>query len=731
MEPVEHVVATELVKSQPPKNPFKKTRQKRKPESGATKRKRKRAKLLEKQEEFVREDNTEDDRTIQNIEKLMKIKKKKTLPSAFASDGLDFLLDVIGQGETESGLNDLKNETKNYEDGDVIHHSDGLDSDDEEGDDQDEDILDDVLSDVPEEDFDDASDEPDEEDLVEEDEMGSDAGWVNEVESEDVSEEEASVIDDEENNAVVVKPVETEESISGKYVPPALRRNMSEKENEKRRKLERQIKGWLNRLSESNLGMICSEICAIYQVNSRAFVTEILTDVILVQFFTPDPIPERLITESSMLIGVLCHNIGVEVVAHFIEAACRKLGKIFLMQNYGKGKECNNIVQLLCSLYQVRTMQTQIVLDLIEKFIVGFTEKDIELLVLVLKNVGFQLRKDNPILLKEIVEKITKQSQELTQDNSSRMKYMLEVLTAIKNNNVRKVTEYDVELLNNRRKKIKLLIKAESEILPDVSFQDLVDAETKGRWWIVGSSWKGVPMLKKSTETTVEVDTNVSSQLIEAARKLRMNTDVRRGIFYAIMSAEDYMDAFERVVKMGLKGKQLREISHVVVECCIQQRSFNLFYYHLLNKFCLYNREFIMTTQCTFWDKFKLLASYSKMQLSNLSSLVSSLLLSQALPLACLKTLEYTEMDKPMVSFLRQVLIRISRSENADSKISEIFPKLGSSKHSLVRQGLKLFIQHFMLGDANFIDSADDGEIKKEERILAVKCGAKKVVFQD
>uniref|UniRef100_H2ZQA1 Uncharacterized protein n=1 Tax=Ciona savignyi TaxID=51511 RepID=H2ZQA1_CIOSA len=44
-----------------------------------------------------------------------------------------------------------------------------------------------------------------------------------------------------------------------------------------------------------------------------------------------------------------------------------------------------------------------------------------------------------------------------------------------------------------------------------------------------------------------------------------------------------------------------------------------------------------MTTQCTFWDKFKLLQSYTPMQMANLSSLVANLILSQAIPLACLK----------------------------------------------------------------------------------------------
>lgn len=43
----------------------------------------------------------------------------------------------------------------------------------------------------------------------------------------------------------------------------------------------------------------------------------------------------------------------------------------------------------------------------------------------------------------------------------------------------------------------------------------------------------------------------VSSKILELARKQRMNTDVRRNIFCTVMTAEDFLDAFEKAPEVS------------------------------------------------------------------------------------------------------------------------------------------------------------------------------------
>lgn len=43
-----------------------------------------------------------------------------------------------------------------------------------------------------------------------------------------------------------------------------------------------------------------------------------------------------------------------------------------------------------------------------------------------------------------------------------------------------------------------------------------------------------------------------SSKVLDLARKQRMNTDIRRNIFCVIMTSEDYLDAFEKLIRCVL-----------------------------------------------------------------------------------------------------------------------------------------------------------------------------------
>ena len=58
-----------------------------------------------------------------------------------------------------------------------------------------------------------------------------------------------------------------------------------------------------------------------------------------------------------------------------------------------------------------------------------------------------------------------------------------------------------------------------------------------GRWWIVGSSWSG-RVLDQVTGVRHQSTQGEHSKLLEIARKQRMNTDVRKNIFCAVMSSE-------------------------------------------------------------------------------------------------------------------------------------------------------------------------------------------------
>lgn len=83
-----------------------------------------------------------------------------------------------------------------------------------------------------------------------------------------------------------------------------------------------------------------------------------------------------------------------------------------------------------------------------------------------------------------------------------------------------------------------------------------------------------------------------SEKLLELARKQRMNTDTRRNIFCILMTAEDFLDAFEKLQRLNLKDGQEKEIIHVLMNCCLQENNFNPYYAVLAQKFCDYDRKY-------------------------------------------------------------------------------------------------------------------------------------------
>jgi len=81
-----------------------------------------------------------------------------------------------------------------------------------------------------------------------------------------------------------------------------------------------------------------------------------------------------------------------------------------------------------------------------------------------------------------------------------------------------------------------------------------------------------------------------------------MVTDVKKQIFQTLMQAEDYLQAYENLTRLGLKKTQEREIVKVIVQCCCNEDRFNKFYLLLAKKLCQTDREFQFSFKFTLWD---------------------------------------------------------------------------------------------------------------------------------
>ncbi|XP_077158919.1 nucleolar MIF4G domain-containing protein 1 [Paroedura picta] len=642
--------------------------------------------------------NEAEEREIRRLERQLGLRKRRKqqagpgeagLPPGFNRDGLGYVLAALGSAEAFPGL---------YESSD--EGGDGVEAEPEEmeGDDDDE------------------EEEEEEEMSSAEEDLGSSEGPILGGEGENETPGSRSP----ETGAS--GPGEEEERIcppAAKYVPPQMRRSGETVDAKKREELERlrkMLKGLINRLSEPNLTSISGQLEELYMANSRKDMNETLTDILISACVTTSVMPPRLMMEHVLLVSILHNTVGIEVGAHFLETVVRKFDDVYRSQL--EGKECENLLTLIAHLYNFYVVHSAVIFDILKKLVGTFSEQDIELILLLLKNVGFSLRKDDALALKELITETQKKANAVGKQfqDQSRVCFMLETMLALKNNDMRKIPGYDPEPVEKLRKLQRTLIHnsvSGKEAQLRVSLESLLSADQVGRWWIVGSSWSGAPMIDSSSSHVLPTG-KVSSKILELARKQRMNTDIRRSIFCILMTSEDFLDAFEKLLKLGLKDQQEREIVHVLIDCCLQEKTYNPFYAFLSAKLCEYDRRFQMTFQFSLWDKIRDLGNLSSTAFSNLVNLLVHLLKTRSVSLAVFKVIEFSELDKPKVHFLRQALSTLFLKTDPE-ELCYIFGKLAENpKLGMLHEGLKLFLPHFLLKNIQANKSSSDASLLKE-----------------
>lgn len=83
-----------------------------------------------------------------------------------------------------------------------------------------------------------------------------------------------------------------------------------------------------------------------------------------------------------------------------------------------------------------------------------------------------------------------------------------------------------------------------------------MDPDKKGQWWLSGNI---TPAMANVVEVpgTIDREALEAQKLLNLAAAQRMNTASRKALFCIIMSGEDYIDAFERILRLDLQGNQV------------------------------------------------------------------------------------------------------------------------------------------------------------------------------
>ncbi|RLN00872.1 nucleolar MIF4G domain-containing protein 1 isoform X2 [Panicum miliaceum] len=531
---------------------------------------------------------------------------------------------------------------------------------------------------------------------------------------------------DEENDGAVLESEDGEANVAelsteskGKYVPPSLRAS-SNSESEEIAHMRRRVRGLLNRLSESNVESITQEIATLFRSVPRSVGCQVIGDEVLASCSRgPRGNDQYAAVFAAFVAGMAC-LVGIDFSAKILAS----IAKTF-EDEYSKEDSISlrNLTLLFCFLCIFGVISSDLVYDLLSILSKRLTEMDVSTVLTILQCCGMKLRGDDPGAMKDFVLSIQNSVNQLKLHSgvgedgktdvlySTRMKFMLDTICDIKNNKKRPKDVSD----HTRIKKWLQKLKAEDVLLRGLTWSRLLDPDKKGQWWLSGD----VPSAAGNIEDVAAViskDVAETQKLLQLAAAQRMNTDIRRAIFCIIMSAEDYVDAFEKLLRLGLSGKQDREIIRVIVDCCLQEKMFNKYYAVLASKLCSHEKNHKFSLQYCIWDHFKELDNMEPNRSMNLAKLVAEMLSNFTLSLATLKVVNLAnpvEMTPGRIAHF-QVLFETLLQKD-DALVWNVFTRIaGLPELEILRDGIVLFIKQHVIAEDTGKDLASKFKIAKK-----------------
>lgn len=514
-----------------------------------------------------------------------------------------------------------------------------------------------------------------------------------------------------------VAPI-TSTSPTAKYIPPS-RRKAPETDSEVLAKLRRQAQGSLNKLSEANIISIVDEFDKFYQANPRQEVTSVIIDLILDTFSIPSALQNTFIILYAAFLAALYKILGSDFAAELISRLTEAFDKYHSNHDI-QGKESLNLVSLLANLFTFGVISSALVFDHIKLLLSDFSEHSAELLLRVIRDCGSQLRSDDPTSLKGIVQMMNDVSAQMTSKGQSiniRTRVMMDAITDLKNNRTRQATNaagITGEHLTRMRKALGSLNTCQlrgTEPL-GINRSDILSSDKKGKWWLVGASWKGHGQNQTSTElpkrlehtkqisTRPSHDADTIDEEIDIPfllSQLNLSTPTARSIFVALITATDPPDALARLSKLRLTKRQEPEIARVLLRICRSEAAYNP-YYAAVARLLLREKKHKMSFMIALWKFFGQLGetqdeddatrsdeddlsssrdSIPVNEMANIARLYATLICKRTLDLNIIKTLNIGFTKENATLFLEVLFIRIfTNTKMKDEDLVEIFSAL-------------------------------------------------------
>ncbi|EGT32334.1 hypothetical protein CAEBREN_03286 [Caenorhabditis brenneri] len=619
---------------------------------------------------------------------------KLKVPKSMKSDGLDLLLDFcdserrkeLMEDELEDDMEDEEEGFEDEENEEELDLSEGENMEDEEQEateEEDETMVDEMISDEEMEDEEDQEDARESED---------------EIETPSKPEEAEDIYGRKINKS-------TGELI--KFDPAAARRKLDELDaatsstNEQKARVDRAVNSIINKLSDAMLIKSQQGIAELWTTSSKNDVKSALYKFLSKALLAPFRLQDSLLTTYGAFIA-MCHTmISNEISAHFVECFLCDLVKSMGDEEEMDDKSMENRVVFTAFLVVFRILQPSILIEIIEKFADNLNLTNLFAIRTLVAYSYKSLKKTSWSLVTSKIDEIAVAFQQKPISALPRAKFLLEEVIALKKAPPKaidyEVVERQVKVLHGITKKKGSSASSDSKEL-SMTLNDLLHAEERGRWWIIGSAFRlpeqgGYGLLASAAASATKKSSTFPPEIVSLATKVGMNSEIRRHIFCSVATADDEDDAFERLLKLQLKGEKERELVHVLIAMMMKEKSFNAFYAALLQRFCEFNKRFVITLQFALWDRLRDCDQLKPFQRTSLAQLFQHLIANEVMSITVLKTVEWATRSAALTTILKKLFNGLSKCP--ESVLKRVFePVINAQKRAkfeILSEGMRVF----------------------------------------
>ncbi|CAK7568208.1 MAG: suppressor of glycerol defect [Sporothrix epigloea] len=706
----------------------------------------------------MREQLEHDDAEIAELERKLGMKGRKNLPQTFKDDGLGDLLESVSGPGSEDAEAVLKKKRKNEAD-------EWLRSKRQKAMSLQNDAAADDAADSASDDFDDSDDDSDNFDNMDDelgDKDGTDSNAVDFEEHRNVDTESQQPKRVRENPYVA--PVAASPA-SQKYVPPALRKaqQATDSESEAVTRVRRQAHHLIARLSDANLVTILNDVEKMYLDNPRQYVTDAVTDKLLEQVQIEGALSNNVLVLIAGFATAVYMVKGTDFGANFIQQCATHFKKHYSTLTEleadsvadrqktswsPSSKIPINLLSLMAELYNFRMIGPNLIYDYIQILLTKLTETSTELLLRVFEICGRRLHQDDPRALKNVVSLIQPAISKAGGEKkmSVRTKHMIDRISEIRKSDKKKQRDAENSGFGHAERIRKMLgnlpssRKLEAAGPLRVSLADIEKADKRGKWWLVGASWAGregqteeedvATTLSRGLQTSTGKDDEDDvmgswgddiadvEELDLLAREQGMNTNARRSIFVALLSAADSKDAHARLLRLGLNKYEKREVANVLMRCVGSEQHYNRYYALVARQVCSADRRMAWVVQASVWKLFRRMGepmfgelpedgeqdeedeATDLRRLINTAKLCGYLIACRSLGLDMLKCLNLMRLQEKTRVFVEVLLLsffeeaqKLNKNEGTSGSSSLIFRCFGAAcDNNELRRGLQYFV---------------------------------------